>query len=276
MPIPAISSLSMLSAREQFGSLARSNKFQVFIESAWGTAGPTTPFLDHLKNNTLYYGINWDSVFRKKLSLLCCDANLPASTYATAEVKDNFMGVSQEFAHTRINTDIDFSFYVDDNYHILAFFESWMDYISGGNSKKLIPSDPVPDEPSLYDNNIGPYYRRFNYPKLYKNQDGIYIKKFENNWDIEGTTNITYQLINAFPKSIASIPISYGEAEVMKVTVTMNYDRYRLFREFSQRADVKGAIWNSDGTYTVDILIDGEIVRKTVSQATYDKYYKNP
>ena len=30
--------------------------------------------------------------------LFCADASLPASAYATGEVKDNFMGVPQEFA----------------------------------------------------------------------------------------------------------------------------------------------------------------------------------
>ena len=30
---------------------------------------------------------------------------------------------------------------------------------------------------------------------------------------------------------MTSIPLTYGEAEVMKVTVTMNYDRYRVYRE---------------------------------------------
>jgi hypothetical protein len=277
MPIPSINALTMISGREQFGNVARTNQFQVFIENGWGTSGSTTPFLEHLKNTTLYYGIDWTATFKKKLSLLCFDANLPASTYATAEVKDNFMGVAQEFAHTRINIDIDFSFYVDSNYYVLTFFEAWMDYVSGGNSKKD-PStgDPVPDEPSLYDNNINPYYRRFNYPKFYKNQSGVYIKKFENNWDVEGTTNITYQLINAFPKSIASIPVTYGEAEVMKVTVTMNYDRYRLYREIAGPPVVGGAVKNSDGTWTVQLIISGDVITKTVSNTVYQTKYALP
>lgn len=269
MPIPSINALTMISAREQFGNVARTNQFQVFIENGWGTDGTKTPFLDHLKDSTLYYGIDWTATFRKKLSLLCFDANLPASTYATAEVKDNFMGVAQEFAHTRINTDIDFSFYVDSNYYVLTFFEAWMDYVSGGNSKTL-------KEPSLYDEPSGPYYRRFNYPKFYKNQSGIYIKKFENNWDVEGTTSITYQLINAFPKSVASIPVTYGEAEVMKVTVTMNYDRYRLYREFAGPPVVVNRNNNPDGTWTITLDIGGDIITKTVSNTVYQSRYAVP
>ena len=221
----------MQNAPQYLGNLARTNHFQVYIENGWGTASDgNQPFLQHLQNSTgspslaSIYEVTWNTEFQRKLAFSCFDATLPASTYATGEVKDNFMGVPQEFAHTRINTDIDFSFYVDRDYKILMFFEAWMNYISGGNSDEL-------DEPSLYTSNVGSYYRRYNYPKFYKNQSGFYIKKFEKDYIVPGSTSVTYNLINAFPKSMTSIPLAYGEAEIMKVTVTMNYDRYRIYRE---------------------------------------------
>ena len=40
------------------------------------------------------------------------------------------MGISQEFAHTRLYTDFDFTFYVDNDYNNLRFFEGWIDFIS--------------------------------------------------------------------------------------------------------------------------------------------------
>ena len=67
----------------------------------------------------------------RKGGLLCSDASLPGSSLATGEVRDNFMGIPQEFAHTRLYTDIDFTFYVDLRIMSnLKIFESWMDYIS--------------------------------------------------------------------------------------------------------------------------------------------------
>ena len=126
---------------------------------------------------------------------------------------------------TRINTDIDFSFYLDRNYKILMFFEAWMNYISGGNSNQL-------GEPSVYNETIGHnYYRRFNYPKFYKNASGFYITKFERNYNVPGATQVTYQLIDSFPKAVSAIPLQYGGAEITKVTVTMYYDRYRIWRQ---------------------------------------------
>ena len=48
--------------------------------------------------------------------LLCSEASLPGSVLQLAEVRDNFMGIPQEFAHTRLYTDIDFTFYIDYDY----------------------------------------------------------------------------------------------------------------------------------------------------------------
>ena len=239
MTIPAIQHLTMSNVRAEFeGGFARQNQYQVYIDNGWGTASNnTTPFLEHLKNPDLQekYGFTWDTTFQRLLAFSCANATLPSSTYATGEVKDNYQGVTQEFAHTRINTDIDFSFYVDRDYKVLMFFEAWINFISGGNSG---PEDL--DEPSIYDDNISNYYRRFQYPKHYKNSTGFYIKKFEKNYGVNGAKNITYQLINSFPKNITSTPLQYGEAEVMRVTVTMNYDRYRIYRE--NAVDVEGGL----------------------------------
>ena len=125
---------------------------------------------------------------------------------ATAEVRDNFMGVPQEFAHTRLYTDIDFTFYVDSNYVNLRIFEAWMDYIAGGSEIDELSEN---------------YYRRMNYPDNYKVQT-MFISKFERDFN----SQIDYQFINAFPKLVTAIPVSYGAADLLKVTVSFTYDRY--------------------------------------------------
>jgi len=223
--IPNIKTLTSQNVQSTLGQggFARSNQYQVVIKNGWRTEN----FINHLNIDSLkdIYGFTFDTDFEDLLSFSCSDATLPASTYATGEIKDNFQGVVQEIAHTRINTDIDFSFYVDRNYKVLMFFEGWMNFISGGNSYDM-------GEPSVYSENItGNYYRRFNYPNHYRNESGFYITKFEKNYNVTGATQITYQLINSFPKAISSIPLQYGGAEVMKVTVTMYYDRYRVWRQ---------------------------------------------
>jgi hypothetical protein len=239
MAIPPIGQVNMTTL-PSFLNLARTNLYQVYITPQWGTKGNATEqeFLKHLKKGSSRYGIiNFENDFSNILGLLCSEATIPTSSYATAEVKDNFMGVSQEFAHTRINTDIDFTFYIDREYKVLGFFEAWMDFISGGAKVA------IDDANALYSGN---YYRRFNYPNHYKNKSGIYIKKFEKDWQTSNAPNISFQLINAFPKSVSSLSVSYGESEVLKVTVTMNYDRYIARREYAPVVNPPGSLQGND------------------------------
>ena len=59
------------------------------------------------------------------------------------------------------------------------------------------------------------------YPDDYKVQT-MRIIKFERDYKQQ----LEYQFINAFPKLITAIPVSYGQADILKVSVSFNYDRY--------------------------------------------------
>ena len=190
----------MAIANRLMGPLAQTNHFLVTISSL-------TPEVE-----TYIQNYSDASDFRRFLAerggILCSDASLPTTSYATAEVRDNFMGIPQQYAHTRIYTDIDFTFYVDENYTLLKIFEGWMEYISSGSNR-------------LMEQQTKSYYRRMRYPDSYK-CNTLYINKFEKNFK----RSIRYQFVNAFPKSMSSVPVSYGPADILKVTVSFNYDRY--------------------------------------------------
>ena len=189
-------------AKTLIGPLAENNQYLV----TFSTLNPQIS--DYLTN---YSGVsNLNDFLSRRAGILCSNASLPATAYATGEVKDNFMGIPQQFAHTRIYTDIDFSFYVDKDYTLLKIFEGWMEYMSSGSNS------------SVKQNEIG-YYRRMRYPDTYK-VSSMYINKFEKDYK----KAIRYRFVNAFPKSMTNIPVVYGPAEVLKVTVSFNYDRYIL------------------------------------------------
>ena len=191
----------MQEVKEKLGKLSLTNQYQVNFSSLKPT------ITEYLKDSGID---NVDNFLSRDVGILCSDASLPASAYATGEVKDNFMGIPQEFAHTRIYTDIDFTFYVDEDYTSLSIFEGWMDYISAGAD---------------IDINEQAFYRRFKYPDDYK-CNTMTITKFEKN--IQRT--LSYSFKNAFPKTITSLPVTYGAADLLKVTVTFNYDRYTVNR----------------------------------------------
>ena len=93
-------------AKNLIGPLAQTNHFLVTFSSL-------TPAVEEYLNG--YSGISDIRPFLSRTAgILCNSATLPTTAYATADIRDNFMGVPQQFAHTRIYTDIDFQFYIDD------------------------------------------------------------------------------------------------------------------------------------------------------------------
>ena len=192
----------MRDMREVIGDLSQTNHYMVSFSTLNNT------LMSYIQAK-IGYQEDVRLFLSRKTGLLCSEASLPTSSLATGEVRDNFMGIPQEFAHTRLYTDIDFTFYVDTNYVNLRVFESWIDYISGGSEG---------DQVSELNEN---YYRRMRYPDTYKVQT-MFISKFEKDFN----SQIDYQFINAFPKLVTAIPVSYGAADLLKVTVQFSYDRY--------------------------------------------------
>jgi len=197
--------------RLDLGKVSLNNQYQVHI------AGISFELKRYLQQ---YYNIPNDYANGNKVGIMCAEATLPTSSFATSEVKDNYHGINQQFAHTRIYVDSDFSFYVDSDYNVLKFFEGWMDYVAGDDNFRGITRT---DDAN--------YYRRLNYPmnrdtKIGYKSGSLTITKFEKNLDPK--KSITYEYVNAFPKSMTSIPVQYGGADLVKVNVQFAYDRYRM------------------------------------------------
>ena len=187
-------------AKNIIGPLAQTNHFQVTFSSLRPSV--ESYLRDYLKVDDIR------NFLSRRAGILCDSASLPTTAYATAEVRDNFMGVPQQFAHTRIYTDLDFSFYVDEDYNLLKIFEGWMEYISSGANSSTLADDRA-------------YFRRMRYPDSYK-CDTMYINKFEKNFK----KTMRYRFVNVFPKAMSAVPVAYGPADILKVNVSFNFDRY--------------------------------------------------
>ena len=187
-------------AKNIIGPLAQTNHFQVTFSSL--RPSDESYLRDYLKVDDIR------NFLSRRAGILCDSASLPTTAYATAEVRYNFMGVPQQFAHTRIYTDLDFSFYVDEDYNLLKIFEGWMEYISSGANSSTLADDRA-------------YFRRMRYPDSYK-CDTMYINKFEKNFK----KTMRYRFVNVFPKAMSAVPVAYGPADILKVNVSFNFDRY--------------------------------------------------
>jgi len=170
-----------------------------------------TQFRNYLKDN----GVNYD---QEKLNLMCSEASLPGSSFATHEITNDFSGVTERHAYRRVYDDrIDLTFYVDaENYLPIRFFETWMKWIANESIKEKEGGPKGTKQPE--------YFYRMRYPKEYRTE-GLKITKFE-----RGYTNsiLRYEFVGAYPISITSMPVSYDASSLLKCSVSLTYTRFIL------------------------------------------------
>jgi len=159
---------------------------------------------------------NFKGTKQSILNLMCAETSLPGSNIGTMDITGDYHGVTQRHANRRIYDDrIDMTFYVDaENYLPIRYFEVWMKYIVG---ESITENNQRPGSKSPN------YFYRLNYPINYI-ATGLKITKFERTY----TKTLTYEFIDAFPISIASMPVSYDTSSLLKCTVSFSYIRYVL------------------------------------------------
>jgi len=140
------------------------------------------------------------------VGLLCNSASLPGSSLGTADVVGNFMGVAEKMAHTRLFNQIELEFYVDYEYKAIKFLEHWTEFIAIGSNESQASDG---------------YYFRMRYPDEYKTSQ-TKIVKFDRNYVYE----LEYNFFGMFPIAVNSIPVNYGNSEILKVSASFFFDRY--------------------------------------------------
>ena len=173
--------------------------------------------------NTLLKQYAPSTAEQQTLNISCSEASLPGSSIATFELKNDYTGVTERYAHRRMYDDrIDFTFYVDsDRYLPIRFFEGWMRFVTG-------ESGPRADGSEIELKSTG-YHYRMNYPKEYR-CEGLKIIKFERN----RRNSLEYEFVGAYPISVSAMPVSYDSSSLLKCSVSMTYLRYVI-------TDVKAA-----------------------------------
>ncbi len=168
--------------------------------------------------------------------LLCYSASLPTTSLAANEIS-NYMGVREKFAHTRMYSDITLEFYVDKNYKMLLFLETWMEYIASGS---FVHDDPNTNTPVI-NQNVDGYFIRMQYPENYK-ANAVKIIKFDRDYKKE----IEYNFRGFYPRDISSLQVSYSNSDTLKVSATFYYDRYIAGKTTTFSQSVLGDSNNQD------------------------------
>ena len=212
MPAPRPRPISDFLPR--FQNVAQSSQFLVKFALPFSTGrGGLRSFLRRK-------GVN-DRFVVEDAGLLCSDAVLPGSALASVDTRGDFQGVIERFAHTRNFTQVNFDFYVDNDYKSLRFLEHWMEFISSGSGV-----DPSGDT----------YYFKMRYPDEYKSNDTRIVKFEKNHFQF-----IEYRFIGLFPLSLNSTRVQYGNSQVLKATASFSYDRYVAGETSSLARDLKRA-----------------------------------
>lgn len=230
MATPPISyGVTMNTLKSRILNPAQTSIYSVIIKS------PNKPTTSENKTSLAeYFKGEFGQTFDTNLmELTCVEASLPGSSLATVETMD-YMGVTEKHAYRRLYDDtVDFTFLVtqDSNYQQIRFFDSWIRYITR-EEDRFLKTDR--------------FYSRVRYPKDYQGE--ISISKFEKNLGsgFNGLVPLlTYNFVQAYPKSINSIPVSYDTSDVLKVTVSFTYTRYYVDKEIVAKDNSVSSTTNS-------------------------------
>ena len=210
-----------------------------------------------LKSHMRRKGLN-DRFVIEDAGLFCYNAVLPGSALASVNTVGDYQGMVERFVHTRNFTQVNFEFYVDNEYKSLKFLEHWMEFITGSNSNDV---------------SADTYYFQLNYPDSYKSNDTRVIK-FERNY----SQFLEYRFVGLFPLSLNSTRVSYQGSQVLKATANFSFDRYICGESSSLARDLRRAyneIFNrgnvsKDGS-SVDPTVLNSGIYPTVSQGDRSK-----
>ena len=175
-----------------------------------------------------------NSFINNSAGLLCHEASLPGTSFGTADIFGVYQQVSQKYAHSRIYPTISLTFYEDRSYKMITFFEDWQNHMTVTGTSSVNSSN---------------YFYRMRYPSDYK-CDTLFITKYERNYGISSGSAggfslfgfnipsfslgrnrgplLQYQFLKVFPLNVSAIPVSYGDTDILKVTVEFSYDRYLM------------------------------------------------
>ena len=151
--------------------------------------------------------------FKRKMSLLCTQAEIPGTSFTTDLAVGHHQGIQESFPNLRNFPPLNLTFYCDADMVILEVLERWMSYINPIMTKKRDYSA----------------YSRFNYPEDYK--EILHVTKFERDsfGEKKGSYQSSlahYEFVNVWPTDLTSMRVAYGEPNVLQCSVQFAYDRF--------------------------------------------------
>lgn len=216
------------------GGVASSNLFKVtFQEDQRGATKSQNIVFSKLANvlpgfiTTQLEGDNADGGPARWISLMCDEANLPGSQFATGQLNGLYTGSGQyKYPHTRMFNDLTLSWVCDANMTPLKFLNTWMSSIyeetdDAGKKYATILQTDARDVKYRERNRS----TRLTFPDEYTMSCSI-LKAEKNNTSELGRPSIRYFLEGVYPYAIDSTPLSAGTTQLVKVSANFYYERW--------------------------------------------------
>ena len=184
------------------------------------------PTLD--SNGALPWYKEWNSD-KRWIELFCDEAQLPNVQAQTGLMTNRHLGEGPfQYPHTRIYSDVTLGFLCDANMTPLKFFTAWHNFIFGGKGNEFAPTQIQPTLNNFEQGAADPAGApvRLQFPSEYAGI--VRIIKTETGVNAD-RPSIGYNLIDAYPYSIDSVPLAYGGSQLTKVTVNLHYKKHTIF-----------------------------------------------
>ena len=160
--------------------------------------------------------------FKRKMSLLCTQAEIPGTSFTTDLAVGHHQGIQESFPNLRNFPPLNLTFYCDVDMVILEVLERWMSFINPVKNKRDYAA-----------------FSRFEYPEDYK--EILHVTKFERDAfsEKEGSYRSSmaqYEFVNIWPTDLTSMRVAYGEPNVLQCSVQFAYDRFFTSFDESEKA----------------------------------------
>lgn len=162
-----------------------------------------------------------ESLDETRMMVFCDEASLPGYQLNTGSVTRYSGGAPVYYPVGPIYNDIQLSFMCDAKMTPLHLLNRWMKYIFVDSDDDGTESDYNKSEENG---------RRLRYPDEY--QAEMIIKKTERSTESEnGAISTTYYLYDVWPYTIDQTPLSYGSSQLVKVTASFYYRRWKIGKD---------------------------------------------
>ncbi len=241
---------SIASIQELYKGLSLSSQFKVSMNISRGRRGGTSVD-DYLTRCGIFDEYRGTS---DSYDFFASDTVLPGVNFDMTEMAGAYQGQLEYMPTRRVWPDVEITFYIDKRYNLIRLFEEWMNYINPLYSDHGRYSGSIHGQGENGFDDRNTYYK-MRYPNKYKRS--INITKFERDflknpneiwhggnyyskWN-HGQAKISYELIDAFPKQITSMPVSYNASTITQVTVVFGYTRYIIIKDDGNRYTSRGS-----------------------------------